>query len=206
MAIFGAKNLPADNPLNRVYRFGAGVIGAGLLLVGVLGFADALGFFDTTGDQVLGLSTNTLLSAISVIVGLILIAGAIIGGNISAGLNTVFGVLFLLSGLANMAVLLTSANILNFSMRNVIFSFVSGLLLLTFGLYGRVSGALPPDNPFYRARHGLDPATGAVVDLKEVTGMPVRHGDETPAPLASDTGTDPRQLNAADGHDEPGRR
>jgi hypothetical protein len=97
VAIFGVKNLPNDNPLNRVYRFGAGVIGAGLLTFGVLGFADALGFFDTTGEQVAGLSTNTLLSAISVIVGLTLIAGAIIGGNTAAGLNAVVGVLFLLS-------------------------------------------------------------------------------------------------------------
>ena len=71
MAIFGTRNLPHDNPLNRVYRFSAGVIGAGLLVFGVLGFADALGFFDTRGDQLAGLSTNTLLSAISVLVGLI---------------------------------------------------------------------------------------------------------------------------------------
>ena len=71
------------------------------------------------------MSTNTLLSANSVIVGLTLIAGAIIGGNIAAELNAVVGVLFLLSGLANLALLRTSANILNFSVRNVILSFVS---------------------------------------------------------------------------------
>ena len=204
MAIFGTRNLPHDNPLNRVYRFSAGVIGAGLLVFGVLGFADALGFFDTRGDQLAGLSTNTLLSAISVLVGLILIAGAIIGGNIAAELNAVVGVLFLLSGLVNLAVLRTSANILNFSMRNVIFSFLSGLLLLTFGLYGRVSGGLPPDNPFYRTRHGLDPATGAVVDPKKAGGMPAARGDQAPALRASDTGTDPRQLTVGDDDGEPG--
>jgi hypothetical protein len=204
VAIFGTRNLPHDNPLNRVYRFSAGVIGAGLLVFGVLGFADALGFFDTRGDQLAGLSTNTLLSAISVLVGLILIAGAVIGGNIAAELNAVVGVLFLLSGLVNLAVLRTSANILDFSMRNVIFSFVSGLLLLTFGLYGRVSGGLPPDNPFYRARHGLDPATGEVVDPKKAGGMPAGRGAEAPARRASDTGADPRQLPVADDHGEPG--
>jgi hypothetical protein len=113
-------------------------------------------------------------------------------------------VLFLLSGLVNLAVLRTSANILDFSMRNVIFSFVSGLLLLTFGLYGRVSGGLPPDNPFYRARHGLDPATGEVVDPKKAGGMPAGRGDEATALRASDTGADPRQLPVADDHGEPG--
>jgi hypothetical protein len=130
-----------------------------------------------------------LLSAISIVVGLTLIAGAIIGGNIAAELNAVVGVLFLLSGLANLAVLRTSANILNFSVRNVIFSFVSGLLLLTFGLYGRVSGGLPPDNPFYRARHGLDPATGEVVDPKKATGMSSRPRPPRPArPVSAESG------------------
>lgn len=205
MAIFGARNLPTDSSLNRVYRFGAGVIGGSLLVFGVLGFADALGFFDTRGDQLAGLSTNTLLSAISVVVGLVLVAGAIIGGNIASELNAVVGVLFLLSGFVNLAVLRTSANVLNFSMRNVIFSFVSGLVLLTFGLYGRVSGGLPSDNPFYRARHGLDPATGKVVDPKKASGLPARRGDETPALRASDTGADPRQLTAGDDPGEPRR-
>jgi hypothetical protein len=40
-------------------------------------------------------------------------------------------------------------------MSNVIFSFVVGTALITFGMYGRVSGTLPPDNPYWRERHGL---------------------------------------------------
>jgi hypothetical protein len=202
MAIFGLRDLPEDNPLNRVYRYSAGVIGLGLLVFGVLGFTGGLGFFDTTGNKVAGLSTNTLLSTVSVVVGLLLIGGAAIGGNIAAELNTVIGALFLLSGLANLAVLRTGANILNFSMRNVIFSFVSGLLLFTFGLYGRVSGGLPPDNPFYRARHGLDPATGEVVD-PERAGLALEGGSDTPAPRAADRGPDPRQLTAAEPDQDP---
>ncbi|MBB5159886.1 hypothetical protein [Saccharopolyspora phatthalungensis] len=35
---------------------------------------------------------------------------------------------------------------------NVLFSLVVGLVLLFLGCYGRVSGGLPPDNP-YRRRH-----------------------------------------------------
>lgn len=42
-------------------------------------------------------------------------------------------------------------------MQNVIFSLVTGLLLMTFGMYGRVSGSLPHDNPYWRARHHTDP-------------------------------------------------
>jgi Domain of unknown function (DUF4383) len=194
MSMLGLKNLPEDHRFSRVYRFGAGVIGAGLLVFGVLGFVDQLAFFDIEGDRVAGLSTNAVLSTISVVVGLVLIAGALIGGNVASLLNTLVGCLFLVSGFANMCVLRTSWNVLNFSMANVIFSFVVGIALLTFGLYGRVSGGLPPDNPYYRARHGMDPATGEVVDEEKAATASRLHGDETPAPRAHDEGTDPRQL------------
>lgn len=194
MTTFGLTNLPTNNPLNRVYRVGAAVIGIGLLAFGVLGYVNQLSFFDTTGNSVAGLSTNVLLSTISVVVGAVLLGGAIVGGNLSAALNLVIGVLFLVSGLANLTLLRTSWNILNFGMKNVIFSFVAGLLLLSFGLYGRVTGGLPPDNPFYRSRHGLDPETGEVIDEEKASRVRVRSGDQTPVPRAADQGSDPRQL------------
>jgi membrane protein implicated in regulation of membrane protease activity len=190
----GLTDLPTDNPLNRVYRVGAAVIGIGLLVFGVLGYVNRLAFFDTAGDSVAGLSTNVLLSTISVVVGAALLVGAVVGGNLSAALNLVTGVLFLASGLVNLTLLRTDWNILNFGMKNVIFSFVAGLLLLTFGLYGRVTGGLPPDNPYYRGRHGLDPGTGEVVDEEKAGRVRVRSGDQTPVPRAADTGADPRQL------------
>lgn len=36
----------------------------------------------------------------------------------------------------------------NFRRQNVLFSFTVGLLLTTGGMYGRVSGGLPRDNPY----------------------------------------------------------
>ncbi len=192
--MFGLTNLPTDNPLNRVYRVASAIIGLSVLTFGILGYVDLLGFFSTSGGDVLGLSTNVLLSTISVVVGLLLLAGAAAGGNRSAELNFILGVLFIGSGLVNLTVLQTSWNIFNFQMRNVIFSFVAGLLLLTFGLYGRVSGGLPADNPYYRARHGLDPETGDVVDEEKAARFPIRSGSETPALRASDSGQDQRQL------------
>ncbi len=205
--MLGLTGLPTNNPLNRVYRVGAAAIGVWLLTFGVLGYFNQLAFFDTAGgDRVVGLSTNVLLSTISVVVGLALLGGAFVGGNVSAALNLVVGVLFLLSGLANLALLRTSWNILNFQMSNVIFSFVTGLLLLTFGLYGRVTGGLPPDNPYYRSRHGLDPETGEVVDPEKASRLAVRSGSASPAPRASEQGPDPRQLTAADTASEDGDR
>lgn len=145
--------LPTDHKLATVYRLGAAVCGGILLLFGSLGFADQLSFFNTTGAKVAGLSTNGLLSLISVLVGALLVAGAVVGGNVASTLNMTVGALFLLSGFVHIFILDRSANFLDFGMSNVIFSFVMGLVILTFGMYGRVTGGLPHDNPYWRRRH-----------------------------------------------------
>ncbi|CAM5388949.1 DUF4383 domain-containing protein [Streptomyces xanthochromogenes] len=147
------EHLPVDHRLNRVYRYGAGAMGVILLVFGILGLVHQIGFFDTGGDTVAGLNTNGALSVISIVVGLLLLYGAFRGGNFASTLNIVLGVLFLISGFVNLALLDTSHNILAFRMQNVLFSFVVGLLLMVFGMYGRVTGFLPHDNPYWRARH-----------------------------------------------------
>jgi Domain of unknown function (DUF4383) len=157
MSMLGLRNLPEDHRFNWAFRFGGGLIGLVLFVFGLLGFAGL--DFVKSGDRVAGLSTNVVLSIISVVVGLVLIGAAAVGGNVAADVNLLVGALFLLSGLANLAVLRTSVNFLNFSMSNVIFSFVVGMILLTFGLYGRVSGGeIPADGPFLRGGAGERPA------------------------------------------------
>ncbi|MFJ6750560.1 DUF4383 domain-containing protein [Streptomyces sp. NPDC091266] len=147
------EHLPTDHSLSKVYRVGAGLMGLVLLAFGILGLIDKIGFFDTGGDTVAGLNTNGALSVLSIVVGVLLFAGMVIGGNFASTLNIVFGVLFLLSGFVNLALLQTDANFLAFEIQNVLFSFIVGLMLLVFGMYGRVSGGLPHDNPYWRARH-----------------------------------------------------
>lgn len=61
------------------------------------------------------------------------------------------GGIFLLSGLVHLGLLNTSANVLAFRLPNVFFSLVAGMLLAFLGLYGRLAGGLPPDNPYRRA-------------------------------------------------------
>ncbi|GAB3652903.1 DUF4383 domain-containing protein [Streptomyces sparsus] len=148
-----SDELPTDHRLATVYRVGAALSGLILLAFGTLGFLDRLAFFDTTGQTVAGLSSNGLLSLISVVVGLLLIGGAVVGGNFASTLNMTIGGLFVASGFVHLIVLERGANVLAFRMPNVIFSFVMGLLILTFGMYGRVSGGLPHDNPYWRSRH-----------------------------------------------------
>ncbi|MCX4912458.1 DUF4383 domain-containing protein [Streptomyces sp. NBC_00687] len=186
--------LPVDHQLGAVYRWGAAFCGVVLLVFGSLGFADQLSPFTTDGNTVAGLSSNGALSLISVLVGVALIAGGFIGGNVASGLNMVVGTLFLLSGFVHIFILDRPANVLGFGMTNVIFSFVMGLVILTFGMYGRVSSKLPHDNPYWQRRHpreaareslarrrqpagaGSLPAGGSRPALDGRTGVPGRHG------------------------------
>lgn len=147
-----------ENPVAAVHRGGAALLGLGLLIFGGLGLANQLAYFSTQGSSVLGLSSNGLLSTISVVVGAILIGAAATGGVLASTVTAAIGALFLLSGLLNLAVMDTDLNFLAFRIENVFFSLVVGMVLLTIGLYGRVSGGLADDNPFRLARahrHGL---------------------------------------------------
>lgn len=148
-----SDELPVDHRLALVYRWGAAFCGLVLILFACLGFADALTPFSTSGDHIAGMTTNTTLSVISLVVGLALIGGSVVGGNFASTLNMTVGTLFLLSGFGHIFILDRSANFLDFGMTNVIFSFVMGLVILTFGMYGRVSSKLPHDNPYWQNRH-----------------------------------------------------
>ncbi|MGW7051150.1 DUF4383 domain-containing protein [Streptomyces sp. NPDC054887] len=153
---------PVDHHLATVYRYGAAFCGVVLLVFAGLGFADALSPFGTAGDTIAGMTTNVTLSVISTVVGLALLVGAAIGGNFASTLNMTVGGLFVLSGFAHVFVLDRPANILDFGMTNVVFSFVLGLVIATFGMYGRVSSKLSHDNPYWRRRHPEQAAQDAV--------------------------------------------
>ncbi|MEU6577398.1 DUF4383 domain-containing protein [Streptomyces sp. NPDC046805] len=141
------EHLPMDHRLSKVYRVGAGLMGLFLLAFGILGL------LGTGQHSVLGLGSNSALAILSICVGVLLFVGMVAGGNFASTLNMVFGILFLLSGFLNLGLLDSNYNFLNFGIQNVLFSFVVGLLLMVFGMYGRVGSTLPHDNPYWRARH-----------------------------------------------------
>jgi hypothetical protein len=151
------RYLPPGHPLNRFYRVAAAVFGACLLAFGVLGLADRVPLFSTSGIDVMGLSSNGLLALVSVAVGGILIGAAAWGGPIASTTTAAIGVLFFLSGLVNIGLMNTPWNILAFDIRNVAFSFAASFLLMYAGFYGRLSGGLPEDNPYVRYRHHEPP-------------------------------------------------
>lgn len=147
------EHLPVDHKLSQVYRYGAGAMGLVLVVFGILGLLNGVSFLSHAGKHLAGLNSNGALSTISIVVGALLFVGMVIGGNFASTLNICVGVAFLLSGFVNLALLDTGSNLLAFKMSNVLFSFGVGLLLLFFGLYGRVTGRLPYDNPYWKSRH-----------------------------------------------------
>ena len=164
------------------------MFGVGLCIFGVLGVINRLEFLAVHGKVLLGLASNGLLSTISLIVGGVLIGAAWRGGRSSSTITVVIGLLFLLSGLFNLAVLDTEFNLLAFRLSNVIFSIVAGMLLLFLGSYGRFSGGLSTDNPYYQHRHRVVPSAGARETVDQ---------DSADAELAA------AELAVAEGHPTP---
>ena len=138
-----------------VHRIGALVVATVIAAFGVLGLLDGLDYFSTDGERIAGLSSNGLLSTISLLTAAVLVVAAVRGSRPASSTMLVIGALFIASALINLALLETDFNLLAFSVANVIFSICAGLLLLTLGAYGRVSGNLPDDSP-YRGAEGDD--------------------------------------------------
>jgi hypothetical protein len=139
--------------VTAVHRIGALVVAAVIAAFGVLGLVNGLAYFSTDGSRVAGLSSNGLLSTISLVTAAVLVFAAFRSSHTASTTMLVIGVLFIGSALVNLALLETDWNFLAFSIANVIFSICAGLVLLTLGAYGRVSGNLPDDSP-YRGAQG----------------------------------------------------
>lgn len=147
----GSATVTTARPGHRVilvHRIGAVVTAAVLATFGGVGLAGGLAFFSTHGRPVLGLSSNGLLSAVSLATAAVLLAAAVRGGRPASTVAIVIGALFLVSAFVNLAVLGTGVNLLAFRLPNVFFSIGAGLVLLLLGAYGRLSGGLPDDNPY----------------------------------------------------------
>jgi hypothetical protein len=146
-----------DPRVFAVQRVGAVVVALVILVFGLLGLAGGLGFFSTDGEPVLGMSSNGLLSTVSVLTAVVLLAAALRGPRVASTVMIVVGSLFLVSALVNLAVLRTSFNLLAFEMTNVAFSVAAGLVLLLLGAYGRLTGNLPADSPYAHPPTEVEP-------------------------------------------------
>lgn len=173
-------SVPAPTHLDRWHRIGAAGFGLVLCGFGGLGLAQQLDWFSTRGRSIAGLSSNGLLSVISLVVGAALVAAGLRGGRLASTALVVVGAAFLLSGVANVLVLTTPLNILAFTMTNVVFSLVAGALLLIAGAWGRFTGRLPPDNQYRRERHPGESRSGRGLEEQPVDGQGIGVTDRLP--------------------------
>jgi hypothetical protein len=132
---------PLNHHLRQTYRFLAFLAGAYLLVTGLIGLAETWGdsFFGRDGhDWSLGLRVNPAGAWLFTLLGLIVVAATIIGGNVHHQVTLVVG--WIMCGLAVliMATMQTDANAVHASMINVIVLLVLGLVTLVAGLYGKV--------------------------------------------------------------------
>jgi hypothetical protein len=90
----------------------------------------------------------------------IIIAGAFVGGMLDRWINLLGGVVFLVSGMAMMALMESELNILGFTMTTCVVSFLIGLVLLAAGLYGAVGTQREAElEEAFRQRRIPDPET-----------------------------------------------
>src|ERR1041384_3367888 len=94
-------HLPINHRLSGFYRFLAALAGIFLLVFGIVGVTQTLGdpLFDRADVTALGLRTNLAFAILSIVVGAIVLIGALIGGNIAHHLNLFGGGVFWLAGL-----------------------------------------------------------------------------------------------------------
>ncbi len=155
-----SSHIPVNHPLRPLYRTLAGLAGLYSLVFGIVGIVQTSGdsLFHRGDQEVLGLKTNLAFAIISLVVGGIVVAGAIIGRNIDHYINLFAGIIYLVSGLLMMALLQTTANFLNFQMATCIVAFAIGTALFAAGLYGRVGDAsTEAHEEHFRQHHGEDP-------------------------------------------------
>ena len=134
---------PLNHHLRQTYRLLAALAAVYLVLVGALGLGKCWGdpFFHRGTDWVLGQRVNPASAWLHLVIGLLLLAVVLLGGNVYHRVALALGWIICGLALAVMAFLQTDANVLNASMANVITTVIIGLVVLTAGLYSKVGPA-----------------------------------------------------------------
>ena len=149
-------HIPINHPMRPLYRALGALAGLYILIFGIVGVSrtSGNGLFARPEVQALGLRTNMAFSVLSIAGGVIIVVAAVVGRNIDRFVNLYGGWIFLIVGMAMLALLRTDANFLNFSVATCVVSFVIGIVLLTAGLYGKV-GSADDQHAEEALRHGV---------------------------------------------------
>ncbi|MEU1888665.1 MULTISPECIES: DUF4383 domain-containing protein [unclassified Micromonospora] len=131
---------PVNHPARPVYRAIGGLLGLYLVVFGVLGVIASAGndIFAQDDTKVLGQGTNLGFSLLSVLFGVVILVGTVIGRNLDVAINQWLSYTLMVISLAGLAFLQTDANVANFSILTVIVLMTLSLVLLMVGMYGKV--------------------------------------------------------------------
>jgi hypothetical protein len=134
-------HIPINHPLQPLYRLISGAVGVYLVAFGAVGVSNTggLAFFARKDlPSSLGLHGNLAFAILSIIVGAVVLAGAVIGGNVAKVINIWGSGVFIVAGLVMLVLLRTDVNFLGFTPQTCIVSMIIGMALLVAGLYGKV--------------------------------------------------------------------
>jgi hypothetical protein len=140
---------PVNHPLRPIYRVLGFVVGAYLVVFGVVGLFQTGGdsFTGNTGVRVLGQQSNLLWSIITLILGAIVLIATVIGRNADTETDKFLGWGLLVLGSYGLATSRTDANFFGFSIATVVVTFLVGLVLITTSLYSKVAPAVQAGAP-----------------------------------------------------------
>ncbi|WBB97721.1 MULTISPECIES: DUF4383 domain-containing protein [unclassified Solwaraspora] len=131
---------PVNHPARPIYRAVAALTGLYLVIFGVVGIivtsGDAL--FAQNDSRVLGQGANLGFSGLCLVLGVAVLAGVGFGRNIDTAINKVLAYGLMALSLAELAVLRTDANFLNFTVSTCLVVMIVGLVLLMAAMYGRI--------------------------------------------------------------------
>ncbi|MGK5442320.1 DUF4383 domain-containing protein [Micromonospora sp. URMC 105] len=144
---------PVNHPARPIYRAIGGLVGLYLVVFGVLGLIASAGndLFAQDDTKVLGQGTNLGFSLLSILLGIVVLAGTVIGRNLDVAINQFLAYGLMVLGLAELAFLQTDANIFNFTIITDIVVLTLSLVLLMAGMYGKV-GTDEEKEAFEKAR------------------------------------------------------
>src|SRR5262245_57493348 len=123
------SHYPINHHLQPLYRVLAGLCGVYVLIFGiaaVIQTSDRTFFGQDDLPWVLGLRANQAFGWLSILAGVVLIGGALIGRNIDRWINLIGSFVFLVAGFAMMILMQTRLNYLGFTMATCIVSFILG--------------------------------------------------------------------------------
>lgn len=133
------SHMPVNHHLRPLYRVLAALAALYILVFGIVGVVEAKDqeLFGRGPAQALGLHTNRAFAVLSIVVGVVVLLGLLVGRNVDRFINFWSSFVFLGAGMLMLTVLQTDANFLNFTVSTCIVSFVIGLVLFLAGMYGR---------------------------------------------------------------------